>query len=262
MTHYPLVSILSTFKDCKDMLKIVADSVLSQNYPNIEHIIIDSASTDGSVEMLRNYEKAYSDKKYSLIWKSEPDKCIADGANKAAKMMSGEYFIFLTNPFISSDSLYILMKNMLDGNYDAVCGGAIFHRNGIVVRRWHGVKWSWRLGWMAANETLCIKKELYEKHGPYSEKLSTSFDYNFQLSLFKDKDVQLNVIKVPIIYFYAGGISNDGIAGKFKTIKEDYSALKAHNVKFARLTIMGKCTAAFLGYMLASKEDISGKLPS
>ena len=262
MDNYPLVSILSTFKDSKEMLKIVVDSILSQDYPNVEHIIMDSASNDGSVELLKEYNEKYSEKKYSLVWKSESDRCIADGANKAAALMTGDFFIFITNPFVSIESLSTLMRVLIDGNYDAVCGGVVFQRNGTVVRRWRGNKWSWRLGWMAANETLCLKKEIFDSHGPFSENFSASFDYNFQLSVFMDKKYHIKAIQVPIINFFAGGISNDGISGNIKTIKEDYAAIKAHKIKFAWFTILCKCIAAFLAYTFISKKDKSTLIPS
>jgi hypothetical protein len=115
---------------------------------------------------------------------------------------------------------------------------------------------------MAANETFCLKREIFEKYGPFSYEFSTSFDYNFQLSVFMDKSIRLKAIQKPIVYFYAGGISNAGIAGNIKTIKEDYAALKAHKVKFACLTLLCKCIAAFLGYMSASRKDITALLPS
>ena len=261
MESYPLISIISTFKDSKTMLKIVMDSVLSQDYPKIEHIITDSASKDGSVELLQQYELKYTEKSKTLIFKSEPDRNIADGINKAAKEISGEYFLMLTNPFVTPGSLSLLMKNLLDNNLDAVCGGAIFHRNGKIIRRWTGTKWSWRLGWMAANETLCMKKNIYDKFGPYSEAFSTSFDYDFQLRVFKDKDIKLKAIQTPIIYFYAGGTSNGSVAENIKTIKDDYTALKANKVTFAWFTMLCKCIAAFLAYTFASGKDISEELP-
>jgi len=261
MEHYPLVSILSTFKDSLDMLKIVVDSVLSQDYPNVEHIIIDSASKDGSVDFLKESEYQYADKGYILVWGSEPDRCIADGANKAANKMTGDYFIFLTNPFFSSDSLSLLMKTLIDCDFDAVCGGAIVHRDGIVTRRWRGTKWSWRLGWIAANETLCMKSGIYKKYGPFNEKFKASFDYDFQLNLFTDKKIRLKALQKPIIIFYAGGISNAGISRSIKTSMEDYAALKLHKVKFAWIAYLGKCIAAFLGYTFASRKNISDILP-
>ena len=258
MENRPLVSILSTFKDSKDMLKRVADSVLSQDYPNVEHCIIDSVSTDGSVDLLKDYESQFIEKGYSLRWKSESDKCIAEGANKAAAMMNGDYFMFLTNPFISPQSLSTLMEALINDNLDAVSAGAIFHRDGIVIRRWRGNSWHWRLGWMAANETLCLKRELFDKYGPFSETFRTSFDYNFQLSILMDKALKLRTLKTPIIFFYADGVSN---SAKMNTIKEDYAALKAHKVKFAWFTILCKCFAAFLAYTFVSKKDISDLLP-
>jgi len=261
MEKYPLVSILSTFKDSKEMLTLVADSVLLQDYPNIEHIIIDSVSKDGSIELLKEYESKYSENNFSLIWKSEPDRCIADGANKAAKLMSGSYFMFITNPFISSESLGLLMKNLISGQYDAVCGGAIFHRDGMIIRRWRGTKWHWRLGWMAVNEALCIRSELYEKYGPFQEEYINAFDYDFQLRVFMDKKVKIKTINKPIVYFYAGGTSNGSIADNIASIKENYAILKSNNVKFAWFTVLCKCFAAFLAYTFVLRKDISHELP-
>jgi len=259
LERYPLVSIISTFKDSKIMLKHVTDSVLFQDYPNVEHCIIDSNSTDGSVDLLKEYESQFSEKGYTLKWKSESDKCIAEGANKAASMMSGDYFMFLTNPFVSSSSLSTLVKALVEDDLDAVSGGLLFHRDGIVIRRWRGNRWPWRLGWMAANETLCMKKELFEKNGPYCERHNASFDYDFQLSVFMDKTVKSRVLKTPIIFFYADGISN---SNKFDTIKEDYASLKSHGVKFAWFTLLFKCFAAFLAYTFVRKKNIANLLPS
>ena len=260
MKSYPLVSLLSTFKDSKDMLKIVADSVLSQDYPNIEHVITDAASKDGSAELLATYEHQYAEKGYSLVWKSEPDRCIADGVNKAAAMMSGDYFMMLSNPFVSVDSLSSLTEPMIEDDYDAVCGGAIFHKDGRVIRRWRGTKWSLRLGWMAANESLCLKSELFEKYGPYNEKYIASFDYDFQLRVFMDKKTRLKAIQIPIVYFFAGGTSNRGVAENINAIKENYDILKVNNVKFAWFTVLCKCIASFLAYTFVSRKDIAQEL--
>jgi len=260
MSTYPLVSILSTFKDSKDMLILVMASVLSQDYPNIEHIIIDSASIDGSVELLHEYEKLYSNSNCKLKWKSEPDKCIPEGANKAAALMTGDYFIFLTNPFISTSSLSTLMNHLIDESLDAVCGGVLFHKEGIVIRRWKGNKWNWRFGWMAMNETLCMKKELFVKHGPFNEDFNNAFDYDFQVQIFKDKETRCKSIKVPLVYFYAGGTSGGSTAGNIVSIKENIAILKHLKISFAVFTVLCKCIAAFLAYTFVYKKDISKEL--
>ena len=72
MKSAPLVSIISTFKDSKKMLRITAESVLSQDYPCIEHIIVDSVSTDGSVELLREYEARYAARGFKYTWGKTP----------------------------------------------------------------------------------------------------------------------------------------------------------------------------------------------
>lgn len=260
MNELPCVSILSAFKESKNMVKIVVESILSQDYPNVEHIIIDSESKDGTVELLKEYDAKYTSKKYGFIWKSEPDKSMVEGYNKATKLITGDYFLILTNPFVNSGSLSLLMKNLLSGDYDGVCGGCIFQRDGVVVRRWSGKKGNWRLGWMASNETLCLRTKILKEHGGFREQYKGGFDYDFQVRVLSDKSIKIKCVAQPIIYFFAGGASNGSIADNINSIKHSYDTLKDNNVKFAWFTLLCKCVIAFCAYTFASRENISHEL--
>jgi GT2 family glycosyltransferase len=152
------------------------------------------------------------------------------------------------------------MKNLLDGGYDGVCGGCIFQRDGIVVRRWSGKKGSYKFGWMACNEALCLDAKILGKHGVFHEKYGACFDYDFQLRVLMDKGIKINCIVHPIIYFFAGGASNGSIADNKKAIENCYVILKDNGVRFAWFTLLCKCIIAFFAYALASKKDISQDL--
>jgi len=242
------------------MLKLIMESVLSQDYPNIEHIIIDSESTDGSVELLHEYSSKYSEKKYNFIWKSEPDRNMIEGYNKALALLTGEYFMTHTDPFVNSSAVSLLVRNLNIGKYDSVCGGAIFQKDGVVIRRWSGKKGNWRFGWMAAQGSLCISTDTLRKHGNFSEKYTTSFDYDFQLRILMDKSIRINSIKQPIIIFFAGGVSNGTFNDNKTSIKENYKILKDNNVKFAWFTVLCKCIIAFCAYTFASRKNIEHEL--
>jgi glycosyltransferase len=258
--NLPMLSIISAFKNDKNMLKIVMDSVLSQDYHNIEHVIIDSASKDGSVELLKEYTKTYIAKGFNLIWVSEPDNGICEACNKAIKIINGKYLMVLSNPFVSSKSISIFMEHLIEGVYNGISGGQIFQRNGVIIRRWSGRKGKWRFGWMAASETLCIEKSIVEKHGLYNIKYPTAADYDFQLRIFRDKDLKFKTIKIPIVNFLAGGISNKGIAGNFNSIKQDYKILKSQKIYFAWFTLLCKCIRAFFAYTFASRKKLTSEL--
>ena len=257
----PLVSLISTFKDNKNMMRIIMNSALSQDYPNIEHVIMDAASKDGSIELLEEYTGKYSAKGFSLIWKSEPDKGPSDAVNKAFTFMNGEYILFFIDPFVSIDSLNILLRSLTKGKYNVVSGGIIFQKNGIIIRRWSGKKGHWRLGWIPAVPTMCFEKKIIEKHGiSFNLNYKHSNDYDFLLHFLKDKDIKFNTVKIPIVNFTAGGISNGGIENNLKSIKNDYIILRNHKVKFAWFTLLCKCIRAFCAYTFASRKKVPPEL--
>ncbi|MDR1871949.1 MAG: glycosyltransferase [Deltaproteobacteria bacterium] len=255
----PLISILSAFKNDIKMLKLVMDSVLEQNYPKVEHVIIDGESTDGSVDLLKEYESKYFLKGYLLVWKSEKDNNSSEAYNKAAGIASGAYFIQFTNLFVSDNSLKTIVDLLVNGGYHGVAGGYIYLRNGRIIRRWSGKQLPWRLGWMAATETFLISRTVLEKYEIADPAFKRSSDYNFQLSLFLDPKIIVKSFNIPITLFISGGESNGGFMNNLKSIYWDYIALRNHKVKFAFFTSFCKCIHAFFGYLLAPRTIISSK---
>ncbi|MDR1083724.1 MAG: glycosyltransferase [Deltaproteobacteria bacterium] len=258
--NYPLISILSVFKNDKKMLKLVMNSVLEQNYPYVEHIIMDGASTDGSADLLKQYEEKYKQKGYGFVWKSEEDRNASHAYNKAAAILKGDYFIQFSNVFVSENSLKFLAEEIIDSGCNGVAAGYIFQKNGQVTRRWSGKQLPWRWGWMCATETFLVSSKSLAKYTLAEESFKRSYDYNFQLSLFTDPDFTIKSVPVPVTIFIAGGESNSGIRNNLKCIKYDYIALKNHKVFFPIFTVLGKCMMAFFGYLLASRSKLSPEL--
>jgi glycosyltransferase len=256
MNNFPLISVLSVFKNDKAMLKLVMDSILEQNYPKVEHIIFDGDSTDGSADLLMEYEAKYLLKGYVLKWKSEKDRNSEEAFTKAARIVKGDYFIQFMNVFVSENSLAILAHEIITNNYDGVCGGYIYQKNGIITRRWSGKQLPWRLGWMCATETLLLRSSILKKYLIADEFFSSSSDYNFQLSLFTDRNIQIKSLQIPITIFIAGGQSNGGITNNLKSIKWDFIALKAHKISFPWFTSLCKCFIAFFAYLFAPRTKL------
>lgn len=104
-------------------LKLTLDSVASHTYQEFEHIIIDGGSTDGSVEIIREYESIISNRKSIILkWVSEPDKGIYDGMNKGVRNAVGEYLYFLNSGDVfAADDVVANMIELLDGT-DIIVG--------------------------------------------------------------------------------------------------------------------------------------------
>lgn len=114
----PLVSILTVVFNSVRFLEETILSVLSQDYDNLEFIIIDGGSTDGTVELIRKYEHAIN------YWISEPDKGISDAFNKAIVVATGDYVNFQgAGDYLVSSNVVTEMMNQVDPSVDMlVCG--------------------------------------------------------------------------------------------------------------------------------------------
>ena len=248
------ISILSTFYNDKKMLKIMMDSVLKQDYPDIEHVITDGGSTDGSVELIKEYEKKYAECGKKLVWKSERDKGLYDGDNKAAELSTGDYIIFGSDPYTDNSVISKICMAIEKDDLDYIYGGINFIRNGNIVRQWSGKKGNWRLGWMAANPTLCVRRDLWFKYGPYDMTYKSAADYKFQVKLFQDKTLRSDSLPYPLVNYYAGGASNGGIKANIISIKENFRIMRECKISFGWFTVICKMVIAFFAYTFASQK--------
>ena len=152
------------------------NSVISQNYKNIEHIVIDGASSDGTFELLKSRKDDFS------VLISEPDDGMYFALNKAIKYATGDIIGFLHSDdiFASNDVLEIIASKFNDFSISAVYGDLQYNSpcvNKKVIRLWKSSSFSidkLKRGWMPPHPTLYIRKYWYD--GNYL------FDTNFKIS--------------------------------------------------------------------------------
>ncbi len=120
MFFSPKLSIITVSFNCISEIENTILSVINQDYPNIEYIVIDGGSTDGTVEIIRKYSDRITK------WISEPDKGIYDAMNKGILMATGEWVTMRNcgDYFAERDSLSKLFAEPVDDSVDFVCGGA------------------------------------------------------------------------------------------------------------------------------------------
>lgn len=248
------ISIVTTTFNSEKTLEETILSVLSQNYKDYEHVIVDGNSTDKTMEIVKKYEKKYNGR---IKYISEPDNGIYDAMNKGIKMASGDVIGLLNSDdiYANDDVLNKIAARFKDTNCDAVHGNLIYmdeETMSIPQRKWVTKSTNYKTGNITAHPTLYVKKEVYEKIGLYDLKYKIAADYNFMLKILLDKEIKLEYINEYLIYMRLGGTSSDGLKGYKSSLKDSYNVLKDNNVKFP-IIISGFRIVRTIWQMVAAK---------
>lgn len=226
------VSVITSVYNNKETIKDAIDSVLNQTYKDIEYIIIDGASSDGTVDIV----KSYGDKITKFVSKS--DKGIYDGLNKGVSLVAGDIIAFLhSDDIYASDDIIQKVADEFknDSSLDGVYGDLIYtpkNDTTKILRYWKSQDFNKSLlakGWMPAHPTLFLKKEVYEKYGKFDLDFKIAADYDFMLRVLS---AGINVQYLPHVLYKmrVGGESNKSIKNIMLKSKEDLKALKKNNI--------------------------------
>ena len=230
----PSISIITITYNSLATIKELISSVSDQDYPKIEHIIVDGSSTDGSLEILTDHVNNSSNIK--LI--SEPDNGIYHALNKGLALSTGDIIgfahsdDFLNSHTIISEVVSIFQNNKVDGVYGDLKYVKSNDTN-KVIRNWKSRKFYPEMiknAWMPPHPTLFLRKEVYKMHGHFDTTYKISADYEFILRIFKDQFLKFEYLPKTITTMRLGGISNGSLRNIALKVKEDYRAMRKHNV--------------------------------
>ena len=216
------ISIITVSYNSESTIRNTIESVLEQDYADIEYIIVDGASTDDTMDIVSEYENHIA----HVI--SEPDKGIYDAMNKGINISTGDVIgILNSDDFYSTpSSLSSLMNQMYSANADTVFADLVLvdpRDTSRVVRcydssRFHPSKL--RFGWMPAHPTFLVKRELYEKFGGYSLNYRIAADYEMVARLLYKAGATYVYLPDIVVKMRAGGISTKGIRNSWVLNKE------------------------------------------
>lgn len=224
--------ITTTFQDLEHLKKVM-ESIQSQDYDNVEYIVVDGGSKDGTLDYLTRQASVFQKRSgWSFCFSSGKDEGIYDAMNKGIKEATGDIIGFLFDCFASCDVLSRIVAKIEQEEADGVHGNLDFiDDGGNLVRHWD-MKNSMNIkeGWMAAHPTLYLKKEIYDRYGLYKINYKIAADYEFMVRIFKDKQVKLAYIPDVLIHMFYGGTSTAGAGSYLKSFKESMRALKENHV--------------------------------
>lgn len=233
MNTFPKVSVVTTtYNDIENLKRILAE-VKKQTYPNIEHIIVDGGSTDGTVELLKELEEKEPGR---ISWMSEKDNGIYDAINKGIRMATGDIVGCCFDRYADEGVLMRMVEIMEKEGTDGVHGDLCYMDGDRIVRKWHQGQGVIRSGWMPGHPTLYLKKEVYDRFGLYRTDYRISGDYEFMVRILYRKEVTLSYLPEILIYMSHGGTSTNSLGAYVESMLEGHRALVENHVPFAWVT--------------------------
>lgn len=225
------ISIITSVYNNRDTISDAIESVLSQTYPNIEYIVIDGASKDGTVDIIRTY----ADRITTFV--SEPDRGIYDGLNKGVERATGDVIAFLHSDDLYNDPEVVarVAEAFISTNADAVYGDLVYtpkSDTSKVLRYWKSRDFHPDLlkqGWMPAHPTFFARRELYERYGAFDTTFRIAADYDFMLRVLS-QGIKTHYLPTVLYKMRVGGESNKSIKNIIKKMREDYRALENNRI--------------------------------
>lgn len=234
------VSIITITYNSAATLPRTLESVLHQTYPDIEHILVDGASSDGTRELIETYAAQHQNARCI----SEPDEGIYHAINKGIRMATGDIIGLLHSDDVlySPDSIGQIVAAIERQKAEVVYGDLQYCAGEKVVRQWRSNPFRTSLlkyGWMPPHPTVYVRREVYEKVGLYDEWFRISADYDMLLRIFTSGFKTYYLPQV-LVRMEIGGMSNRNSRTRLSKTQEDYIALKKNHVGAGYLTVLCK----------------------
>ena len=218
----PLITVITVVLNGVSTINEAIESVLNQSYDNVEYIVVDGGSDDGTVDAVRRYEHAID------YWVSVKDGGVYDAMNKGIVLARGDYVGMLNSDdfFASSSVLGTIVARLMTSNVDAV-----FSRLDIVdpaslarvLRKYRISSYSpfmLRIGVMPPHPTFYCKKSCYEKAGPYRTDYRIAADFEMLVRLLLKLHITWEFIDETTVRMRSGGLSSGGIKSSWVVNRE------------------------------------------
>jgi glycosyltransferase len=239
------ISIITATLNSIQHINSVLDSIRQQTFKNIEHIVVDGGSTDGTIEYLKQ-----SNQVTKFI--SGSDKGIYDALNKGIQMATGDIIGFLHSDdmLASPQSLQNIVDafsfsssltpdcSLEEKQIDVLYGDLTYvnRKNPAkIIRYWKSKTFRIAFlqnGWMPAHPAVFMRRKIYDKHGLFDLSFKIAADYEFMLRVFSDQTLRFIYLPEVITKMRIGGMSNRNLKNIIQKSKEDYRAIRKNKLEY------------------------------
>ena len=229
------LSIITATYNSERTLRDTMESILNQTFQDFEYIIVDGASKDATLDIMREYEPRFQGK---MRYLSEPDKGIYDAMNKGFAMATGDVIgILNSDDFFTSDDVLQAVVDGFAGEYvDAVYADIHFVGTDDLTKcvRYYSSSvfrpWMMRFGMIPAHPSFYCRKAVYDQYGSFDTTYRIAADFEILLRLIFIHRIRTRYVKKDFVTMRLGGASTTGYGSWSLIMKEHLQIMKRHGV--------------------------------
>lgn len=227
------ISIITATYNSGATLRDTMESVLSQSYPDFEHIIVDGLSSDNTLDIVHELEPRYKGRLKIL---SEKDRGLYDAMNKGIAMAAGDVIgILNSDDFYTSDDILSRVANEIEG-VDAVYGDIHYVNDSDLTKcvRYYSSKgfrrWKMLMGFMPAHPSFYCRRAIYSRYGLFDLDFKVAADFEQLLRLIYINRIFIKYLPLDFVTMRTGGASSSGLESHKKIIRDHMLAYKKNGV--------------------------------
>ncbi len=238
------ISIITVCFNSEKTIKDTLISVSNQKNVDVEHVLIDGASKDGTLDIIKNHHKVSK-----LI--SEPDNGIYDAMNKGINLATGEIIGTLNaDDFYYDDNVLKEVKEVfLDPSIEACYGDLVYIKQDDIsqtVRFWKSNDYKnglFKSGWMPAHPTFFVRKNVYERLGGFKLDYKIAADFELLFKFIEQNKIKTKYIPKVMVKMRLGGTTNKSFKNIWVQNREIVNTLQSYYPDFSLLKfILSKFT--------------------
>ena len=221
------VSLITVCFRSAGVIRSAIESVLSQKGVDVDYIVVDGGSNDGTVEILKEYESKFAGR---MRWISERDEGMYDALNKGIKMAEGDVVgILNADDILEDENTLAFVASSFDQGIDCVYGDIRFVRGeSKKTTRYYSSKrwrpWMHNWGFMPAHPSVYVRREVFDRVGGYKLGYDISADFEWMVRLLCKARVKARYLPRSIVTMRLGGKSTAGLKAMLKLNRENVRA--------------------------------------
>ncbi|MBR2838135.1 MAG: glycosyltransferase [Kiritimatiellae bacterium] len=255
------VSLVTAVRNAEGTISAAIASALSQKGVDLDYIVVDGASTDGTPERVRAAREACPGRGFRIL--SERDDGLYDAINKGIAMATGDVVgILNADDVFESDDTLAAVAAAFDDGVDAVYGDIRFVRGGRTVRYYSGRSWRpWMhaFGHMPPHPSVYIRRGLFERLGPYRTDYRISADFELMVRYFCRARIRTRYLPRCVVRMAPGGLSTSGIGATLRLNRENVRANRENGYRSCLAMMLPKYLFKVAGVLFPERGGGDGK---